>query len=365
MMQLTNGPDRRPIAFGRPLRILRADHPSDVITVLDAAEAALAAGHWVAGLLAYEAATAFEPRLAGLPLGDGPLVHLGVFDAPVIAPSPVTPAPLPRFSPVITQAEHEARVARVLDYIAAGDCYQVNLTLPLRAETEAPPAALWAALLARQPVPHAALVTLPEAPALISLSPESFFSLDGACGIRTRPMKGTRPRHADPAADSAAARELARSEKDRAENLMIVDLLRNDISRLCRPGSVKVPLLWHVEPYATVHQMVSEVTGQLRPGTGLAEVITALFPCGSITGAPKIRAMQIIAELEARPRGAYCGAIGWAAPDGRAAFNVAIRTLIAEDGGLTLNVGGGVVADSTPAGEWQEALWKSRFANPD
>ncbi|MEI4470028.1 aminodeoxychorismate synthase component I [Frigidibacter sp. MR17.24] len=377
MMQLVNGPGGQPVAFDRPRAVLRADTPAEVWGVLEAAEAARRAGGWIAGMIAYEAAAAFEPRLADLPRGPGPLVHLGVFDAPgplaPAAPPPVQPPSpgarpdpeaLGAFAPLVPQAEHEARVARVLDYIAAGDCYQVNLTFPMEARCAAAPAALWSALRARQPVPHAALVTLPEAPALVSLSPESFFALDGAGGIATRPMKGTRPRDPDPARDAAAARALARSEKDRAENLMIVDLLRNDISRLCRPGTVRVPELWRVEHYATVHQMVSEVRGTLAGPLDLPELIAALFPCGSVTGAPKIRAMQVIAALEGRARGAYCGAIGWAAPDGRAAFNVAIRTLAVQDGRARLDVGGGIVHDSTPRGEWEEALWKSRFARP-
>ena len=151
-------------------------------------------------------------------------------------------------------------------------------------------------------------------------------------------------------------------EKNQAENLMIVDLLRNDISRICEAGSVCVPELFTVESYETVHQMTSLVRGQMQPGRGLSDIFRALFPCGSITGAPKLRAMEIIAELEDTPRDIYCGTIGWAAPDGRSDFNVAIRTLMVENGDVTLNVGGGVVYDSTAASEYEEALWKARFA---
>ena len=163
--------------------------------------------------------------------------------------------------------------------------------------------------------------------------------------------------------EDAARRDfLQRDEKNRAENLMIVDLLRNDISRVAQLGSVCVPELFAVETYATVHQMVSTVQAQLRPGVGLAEILSALFPCGSITGAPKIRAMQILAELEPDPREIYCGTIGWAAPDGQSCFNVAIRTLMVKDGKAVMNVGGGVVWDSTAELEYEEALWKTRFA---
>jgi para-aminobenzoate synthetase component 1 len=176
-------------------------------------------------------------------------------------------------------------------------------------------------------------------------------------------MKGTAPRSADPAEDAALAAGLARDEKNRAENLMIVDLLRNDVSRIAEIGSVAVPELFGIETYATVHQMVSRITGRVLPGARLGGILSALFPCGSVTGAPKVRAMQIIRELEPWPRGAYCGAIGWMAPDGRAAFNVAIRTLaLHPDGRAVLSVGGGVVADSAASSEYEEALWKARFA---
>ena len=176
-------------------------------------------------------------------------------------------------------------------------------------------------------------------------------------------MKGTAPRDPDPVRDAALAAGLAASEKNRAENLMIVDLLRNDIGRIARVGSVRVPELFTVESYDTLHQMTSHVVGELARPADLATLLGALFPCGSITGAPKIRAMQIIREVEPYPRGVYCGSIGWMAPDGSACFSVAIRTLtVWPDGEVMLNVGGGVVQDSTAPGEWEEALWKARYA---
>ncbi|WP_198945078.1 chorismate-binding protein, partial [Brevirhabdus pacifica] len=231
------------------------------------------------------------------------------------------------------------------------------------AEYEGDPRALQAALARVQPVGHGALVDLPDAPCIASLSPELFFRTDPQGRIATHPMKGTRPRHDDPARDARLRQELRDSIKDRAENLMIVDLMRNDLSRFSKVGSVRVPGLFEVETYATVHQMVSRVTGELRAGTGLADIMRALFPCGSITGAPKIRAMEIIVELEHAARDVYCGSIGWAAPDGASSFNVAIRTLtLFDDGRARLNAGGGIVADSTPEDEYQEALWKARFA---
>jgi para-aminobenzoate synthetase component 1 len=174
-------------------------------------------------------------------------------------------------------------------------------------------------------------------------------------------MKGTALRDADPVQDAELAEDLRLSEKNRAENLMIVDLLRNDISRIARVGSVKVPQLFAVESYATVHQMVSRVVGQLEADPAMSSLMPALFPCGSITGAPKIRAMQIIREVEPFARGAYCGAIGWMAPEGDSCFSVAIRTLTLKGAQITLNVGGGVVQDSTCDGEWEEAHWKARY----
>ena len=248
-----------------------------------------------------------------------------------------------------------------MDYIAAGDCYQVNLTFPL--ETRLTQARRWGFMAPFAPdkaVGHGAFVDL-GGPVLVSRSPELFLRLDAAGRIEARPMKGTAPRGQDPVEDAELAEGLRHSPKDRAENLMIVDLLRNDIARISQVGSVKVPELFHVESYATVHQMVSRVTAHLAAPATLAGLMPALFPCGSITGAPKIRAMEIIREVEPQPRGAYCGAIGWMAPDGAAAFNVAIRTLTVEGSKVTLNVGGGVTHDSTADGEWEEALWKARY----
>jgi para-aminobenzoate synthetase component 1 len=207
------------------------------------------------------------------------------------------------------------------------------------------------------------LVEQDDLPDLLSRSPELFFRTDATGCIETRPMKGTQPRSDDMAEDARRRNFLSIDEKNRAENLMIVDLLRNDISRVALPGSVHVPELFKVETYATLHQMVSLVRAQLQVGAGLSDILSALFPCGSITGAPKIRAMEILSELEPWARDIYCGAIGWAAPDGRSEFNVAIRTLMVEDGAATLNVGGGVVWDSTAPSEYEEALWKARFAH--
>ena len=366
-IEVDHGPGDAPARFAAPAARVTAREPAAVPAALAALDAALAAGAWVAGYASYELGHAFEPRLLPLlPAGRRlPLLDFGVFPA---GPGPAAPAApggaLTPFRPRWTRADHARAFERVADYIGAGDIYQVNLTLPMDGRWRGDPAAIAAALAARQPVGFGALVAL-GGPVLVSRSPELFFALDGVGGIEARPMKGTAPRDPDPARDAALARALAADPKNRAENLMIVDLLRNDIGRIAEIGSVRVPALYAVEAYATVHQMVSRVTGRLLPGTPLARVLAALFPCGSVTGAPKLRAMEIIRELEPWPRDAYCGAIGWAAPDGRAAFNVAIRTLtLYPDGAAVLNVGGGVVADSTAESEYEEALWKARFADP-
>lgn len=360
------GPWGEPVRFDAARALVTAHRVDQVLPALARLEDARRAGAWVAGAIAYEAGFAFEPRLSALaPQLDQPLLAFGIFDAP---PEPAQlpppgPAVLEPIRPLISEQEYQAAFARTQDYIAAGDCYQINLTFPLETRlVQGTPLELYGALAARQPVGFGAYVDLGEGPVIVSRSPELFVRLDAGGAIETRPMKGTAPRDPDPLRDAELARALARSEKDRAENLMIVDLLRNDIARISTVGSVRVPELFAVDSFATVHQMSSRVTGQLAQPASLPDVMAALFPCGSITGAPKIRAMQIIHEVEPFARGIYCGSIGWMAPDGSASFSVAIRTLaIWADGRVRLNVGGGVVQDSTAAGEWEEALWKARY----
>lgn len=364
---LDHGPGGRPARFAAPREVVVARTAAGIGPALARLDSARAEGAWVAGWIAYEAGAAFEPRLAGIARGEGPLLTMGIFPegpeevAFAAGPGPVGLSPP---EPQIARADYDTAIARVLDYIAAGDCYQVNLTFPLAARLEGDPLDLWRRLREGRQVGHAAFAALGPGPAVVSLSPELFFRVTPGGVISARPMKGTAPRDPDPARDAALAEELQRSEKARAENLMIVDLLRNDIGRLARPGTVRVPALYALERYATVHQMTSTVEGDLAAPASLLRLLPALFPCGSVTGAPKIRAMQVIRELEPFPRGVYCGAIGWMAPDGSCDFSVAIRTLMVEGGRVTLNVGGGVVADSTAQGEWEEALWKARFVRP-
>src|SRR6185312_16176374 len=247
--------------------------------------------------------------------------------------------------------------ARVKDYIASGDIYQANLSFRAGFAFMGDPLALYEQLRARAEAAHCAFVDDGERQVL-SLSPELFFDLKAGGRITVRPMKGTRARSGDETAERAA---LASSSKDRAENLMIVDLIRNDLSRIAEPGSVKVEDLFRVESYPTLHTMVSTVAAQKRAAIGPAEILRALFPCGSVTGAPKIRAMEILAELEASRRGPYCGAVGYFAPDGSARFNVAIRTLTISGDRGELGIGGGVVQDSSATAEYAECLTKARF----
>ena len=358
--------------FRDPVAIVQADRLEEVLPALARIEAASADGLHAAGYIGYAAGHAFEPRLAHLAPreGDsGPLLWFGLFEEGHALPpggvAALLPAPdgsgIGPVEPRISRADYDRAIGKVLDYIGAGDIYQANLTFLASIEVAGDPLAAYAAVRTRAAAGYGALVRH-DGRHILSFSPERFFSLkDGR--IETRPMKGTARRLADPALDAAAVAELSTDPKQRAENLMIVDLLRNDISRVAAPGSVRVPQLFHVESYPTIHQMISVVEGRLREGLGPMDVLRALFPCGSITGAPKLRAMEVIREVEAFGRGLYTGSIGHIAPDGSARFNVAIRTISLEAGSGrgSLGLGSGIVADSRAGPEWQECLDKAGF----
>ncbi len=361
-----NGPQGGGLTFANPIRVIQADTPDEVGPALLAMEQAQADGHWLAGAASYELGYLFSSKLRPLMPAerDVPLLQFGVFGAPATGRT-ITgdDATLSTPTAAWTLADYTTAFDQVKEYIGAGDIYQANLTFALHCKRTGSLDGLYGALLAKQSVPHGALVDLGGA-ALLSRSPELFFSIDANRNIKARPMKGTAPRGETAAKDEAMVNWLQHSEKNRAENLMIVDLLRNDMSRISEIGSVKVPALFAIETYATLHQMTSSITSKLVENTSLTDIFRALFPCGSITGAPKIRAMQIIDELETTPRGAYCGGIGWIAPNGAMTFNVAIRTLTCfENGDVRLNVGGGVVYDSDAEGEYAEALLKASYSN--
>ena len=362
--------------YAAPRQIIVARSRAEVRAALDAVRKGVAVGLDAAGFLAYEAGLALEPRLAGLSVdgggGDamGPLLWFGLFegwqsiaaaDVPALLPDPAG-GWVGRPQPTITRRAYDEAIARVQALIAAGDIYQANLTFPSRLATAGHPLALYAGLRGRARAGYGGIV-FTGSQWLLSLSPELFFALEDG-QLTARPMKGTAERHADAAADAAAAASLIKDPKQRAENLMIVDLLRNDLARVADPGSVAVPRLFSVETYPTVHQMTSSVTATLERGRSAVDVIEAIFPCGSITGAPKIRAMEVIDAVEAAPRGSYTGAIGRIDASGDAAFNVAIRTLSMADGsdGAILGLGSGIVADSQAGAEWRESLAKGAFA---
>ena len=254
--------------------------------------------------------------------------------------------------------EYATQIERILEYIRAGDIYQANFTQRFLATYEGNPLTAYLALREVAAGPFSAFLSLPEGQVL-SLSPERFILADGRF-LQTEPIKGTVPRGIDPAQDAALAQQLRDSRKDRAENLMIVDLLRNDFGKVCQRGTVRVPNLFELQSFANVHHLVSTISGQLPDDVEYAEVLQACFPGGSITGAPKRRAMEIIRELEVSPRGVYCGSIGYLSSCGRADTNIAIRTLTASNGEISCAAGGGIVADSTPAAEHKECLDKVR-----
>jgi para-aminobenzoate synthetase / 4-amino-4-deoxychorismate lyase len=359
--------------YRAPLEVLCAHNAAELQLTLDALRAAQRAGHHVAGFLAYEAGFALEGKLAHKLLDrelPTPLAWFGVFggyaEIAADAVAGLLPDPqgtwLGKVKPTVDRPRYDRGFEAVEDYIAAGDIYQANLTFRSIAQYAGSPLALYAAIRPRAAAGYGGVVWTGQ-DWFLSFSPELFFALrDGR--VTAKPMKGTTTRHRDPAKDAALAAEMQSDPKQRAENLMIVDLLRNDISRVAAPASVEVPQLFTVESYPTVHTMTSTVIAELDHGKDVVDLIRAIYPCGSITGAPKIRAMEIIDEIEGSPRGIYCGSIGRIDPNGDAAFSVAIRTLhLNEDAGQArLGLGSGVVADSVASAEWAECLAKGEFA---
>ena len=356
--------------FADPRAVIRCDDACGVEAAFRQIEQGLADGLHAAGLFSYELGYALEPKLAPqMPeRREAPLLWVGLFTPPTEIAADALDAAFASLGPPLPiakvrlgndRAAHVAKVRQVLHLIGAGDVYQVNLTFPLRFHYAGDPLSLYAALRSRQPVAYGGVAALGDK-TILSVSPELWFRVADGCAT-VRPMKGTCARELDPVADQLARDALVADPKQRAENLMIVDLLRNDLARISTPGTVHVPELFTVETYPSFHALTSTITSRLKAGVSLRERIAGLFPCGSIVGAPKIRAGEIIASLEASPRGFYTGALGAISPTGDMAFNVAIRTaVLTADGEGRYGVGGGIVADSDPDAEYDEARLKAQ-----
>lgn len=331
--------------------------------------AAQAAGRWVALLLDYELGEWLEPAVLGtLATPSSPhtprltaLVFDHMADTDAWPGRPETDAGILSVEPRVAKTDYVLAIEEIRRLIGNGDVYQINYTLPLDVRTRGTPEDLYARLASQQTASHAAFIDdrAEGGRAVLSFSPELFVRRRGT-RIESRPMKGTAPRSADPVEDRRLGEALLASEKNRAENVMIVDLIRNDLGRIAKPGSVRVDKLLTLEQYPQVWTLTSTVSAELAD-TSLAGMLYALFPCGSITGAPKVAAMRHIRRLESSPRGLYCGALGWLAPDGDFDLSVTIRTLVLDaEGTGVYGVGGGIVYDSDPLDEWEECLWKAR-----
>jgi para-aminobenzoate synthetase/4-amino-4-deoxychorismate lyase len=376
------GEQRLRLAFGAVRLHLQAHTLADVRGVLDAVQAHSMAGRWCVGYVAYEAAPAFDAAFAVHAPSDaqGPLAWFAVYDQALPWPAEAPSAPSDDrsaapsaelrvdWNPLLARAEFDAAMDTLLQAIGQGELYQVNFTTQMQgmlaldagASQGSGAQALFAALQRAQPGGYAAYLDTGSHGQVLSVSPELFFDWrDG--DLLARPMKGTARRGHSPEEDAALAQTLRSSPKERAENVMVVDLLRNDMSRVAEAFSVKVPRLFHTEALATVWQMTSDVTARTRAGTRLSDVFGALFPCGSVTGAPKVRAMQMIRQLEPQARGVYCGALGVLQPGGVATFNVPIRTVTLQGAQARCGIGSGITADARAPGEWQEWGYKQAF----
>jgi para-aminobenzoate synthetase/4-amino-4-deoxychorismate lyase len=383
-----DGAESRTQLFTDPVRVCAANSPAEVASLFAEIESAVRAGRTAAGFFTYECGNCFEPK-AGLPPPPAgqPLAWFGIyergyrFDNTTGSFAGGEPPQLARFRDSLrpeaeeprvdaafglTPEQYAARIAAIHGWIRAGDVYQLNFTAPYTLKVHGSLAALYAKLRARQPVEYGAFIHAQPGQRILSFSPELFFRIDEANGerrITTRPMKGTAARGRTTGEDRERAEWLRNDAKNRAENLMIVDLLRNDLGRLAKFGTVRTENMFAVERYKTLWQMTSTIVGDLRPEMGFGDIFRALFPCGSITGAPKVRAMQLLAQLEAQPRGIYTGAIGYFSPQ-RTVFNVAIRTLVMNENEGTMGVGSGIVIDSVAAEEYSECELKAAFLRP-
>lgn len=354
--------------YSHPKTIITANTSAEVEPALESLQSAIDRGAYLAGYFSYELGYELEPSLRSMrtKTPNGPLLQFGVFDTYSSAPPVLdcTQIWIENIAPHWSEKTYRNKFDQVLAYVRAGDVYQINLSFPISARTNGTALSLYQYLKPNQPAHFGAALDL-GCGGIVSLSPELFFEKENA-NIRLRPMKGTIARGKTPQQDAHLVQSLFRDEKSRAENLMIVDLLRNDASRISQAGSVRVDALFQVETYPSLHTMTSSISAQLKNELKISDYLRALFPCGSVTGAPKIRAMEIIHELESRQRGVYCGAIGYFDPNGDVSLSVAIRTMsVSKNGALKYPVGSGIVSDSRADLEYEECLLKAQTLASD
>lgn len=347
--------------FKDPVSVISARDPHLLADCFNKMEEALRSGYYLAGFLSYEAGYAFEERLFREKSYDFPLLCMGVYAAPQhLLPQGFftgKEAALKNIRLNVSKEHYFSDIASIREYIACGDVYQITYCIKLLFDFEGDPRSLYQLLLQEQPVPYPAYIEA-EGWSILSLSPEKFLKKKNNF-IVTKPMKGTWLRGQTPVSDFLERVRFGFDRKNRAENVMIADLLRNDLGRVARV--IRAPRLFEVTGYRKLYQMTSTVTGRIARGVNLYSLLAALFPSGSVTGAPRMRAMEVIGELEGEERRIYTGAIGYITPEKDLFFNIPIRTLLLRQGGGEMGIGGGIVWDSTPEGEWQEGLLKARF----
>jgi para-aminobenzoate synthetase / 4-amino-4-deoxychorismate lyase len=376
LVESQRDPDQeRALLFTRPRRVISCRQPSDVLGCLELLDAAVKQGAFVAGFMAYEAGYGLHPKLArtAAPAAAEHALWFGVFEsrrelagrevaAWLAERAGAEPASVSALRFDRDREQYRRDFSQIQTHLRAGDSYQVCQSLRARFDVRGSAAALFARLRARQLTPYSALIDTGEY-SIVSLSPELFFKKKRG-QVELKPMKGTSAPGRDAAEDAQIAERMRQDPKTRAENVMIVDLLRNDIGRLAKPGSVRVPELFAVERFDSVLQMTSTITAEIEPALGISALMQALFPSGSVTGAPKLRTMQIIHELEPSARGIFCGSIGYVTPENDACFNVAIRSLFVDRSGQgVLGLGSGIVVDSQADAELDECLLKARFVS--
>ena len=362
---------KKSLLFKKPYKIfkLTTSHSvDDVKAVFHTMEELLKKGFFIAGWLSYELGYLLIKKLNPLILNKKntiPLLWFGVYEKAIEIEQEIfdefTATDIrPKLTLNVSKRQFISAINRIHDYIKSGDTYQINYTIKGKFIFNDNVESLYLALRKKQKVKYASFIKTGEGDFVLSLSPELFFKIEDGI-ISSKPMKGTAPRGKNKKDDEEIKQRLKKDKKNMAENVMIVDLLRNDIGKICQIGSVNVPNLFKVEKYDTLFQMISKVEGKLKNSVTLYDIIEAIFPCGSITGAPKIRSMEIIAELEKEPRGIYTGAIGYLTPDGNACFNVAIRTLHIKDGLGEIGIGAGITIGSDPEDEFKETILKAKF----